>query len=363
MQIKRLFLKNRIIIAFLLQLATIFFSQILAIGFTSDFERIFDANIFLVITISLLARAIFLYFYKLHHGLWRYTSFSDILKTIKSATLGSVIYLIGASFIFSPVQLLNIVIVDWVFVIFFLTGIRLVSRLIRETKFSPRKQHKNTNKQKRLVIVGAGDAGINLCRNIQQNQKVNYEPIAFADDDKNKIGSRIQDIPVAGKINELPSIVSRFNVEKAVLAIPSATPKQKSIVIETLNNCGIEFEILPSTPDVLAGNVSTNKIREVNPLDILGRLPTKLNPTILNKFINDKCILITGAGGSVGSDLARQTTKYNPQTLIILDQIENPLLFLESEIKYEYPEINLITLIADVTDKHAIGKILSTYKF
>tara|TARA_B100000686_G_scaffold343114_1_gene423362 strand:- start:4184 stop:6034 length:1851 start_codon:yes stop_codon:yes gene_type:complete len=364
MNIKRLLIKNRIIIVFILQLSAIFTAQIISL-FISNKHNLSSLNeTTLVLTVSgiLIFRGLLLYVYKLHHGLWRYTNSKDIIRIVKSTTIGSSLYAIVIFAFSHPIESGIVIILDWVFILFFLTGIRFVSRLMRETKFKPKEYAKNNNKQRRLLIVGAGDAGINLCKNINQNHKLNYEPIVFVDDDENKIGSIIQDVPVAGKIKELPSIIARFNIEKAVLAIPSANPKQKSIIIEILNSCGLEFEILPSTPDVLAGNVSTNKIREVNALDILGRLPTTLNSNILNKFINDACILITGAGGSVGSDLARQTTKYRPKTLIILDQIENPLLFLESEIKSEHPEINLITIIGDVTDKHAIEKILSSYR-
>ena len=364
MNTNRLLIKNRILIVFTLQLFAIFTAQIISLFIANkhNLSSLNETTLVLIVAGILIFRGVLLYIYKLHHGLWRYTNSTDIIRILKSTTIGSSVYAIVIFAFSQPIELATVIILDWVFILFFLTGIRFVSRLIRETKFKPKEHAKNTNKQKRLLIVGAGEAGLNLCKNINQNPKLNYEPVVFADDDENKIGSTIQDVPVAGKIKELPSIITRFKVEKAVLAIPSAGPKQKSKVIEILNGCRIEFEILPSTPDVLDGNVSTNKIREVNPLDILGRLPTKLDSNILNNFINDKCILITGAGGSVGSDLARQTTKYRPKTLIILDQIENPLLFVESEIKSDHPEINLVTLISDITDKQATQKILSNYR-
>ena len=364
MKIKRLFFNNRVKVVFLFQLITIFVAQIISLALTTNFniKLIFEPNVVLGSLMILGIRAILLYSYKLHHGLWRYTNSNDIVRIVKSTTLGSATYILITYFLIGPNNLLSIIVVDWVFIIFCLTGIRFTSRLIREGKVKTPKSNSMINNQKNLLIIGAGDAGINLCKNIRENQKINYLPVAFADDDENKLGSYILDIPVAGKVEELSSIISRFQIETAVFAIPSATTKQKSKAIQLLSASGIKFEILPSTPDVLAGNVSTNKIREVNPLDILGRPPTKLNSEVLNKFINDKCILITGAGGSVGSDLARQTSKYNPKKLIILDQIENPLLFLESEIKSEYPKINLITLISDVTDNISIGKILSAHK-
>tara|TARA_B100000029_G_scaffold138957_1_gene134020 strand:- start:1201 stop:2766 length:1566 start_codon:yes stop_codon:yes gene_type:complete len=261
-----------------------------------------------------------------------------------------------------PIELGILIILDWVFILFFLTGIRFISRVVRDNNINTIRTDLHSNNSNSLLIIGAGDAGINLFRNIKENKNINYSPVAFADDDETKIGSFIQDIPVAGKISEIPRIISRFNVQSAVLAIPSATTAQKSNAINILKECGTKFEILPSTPDVLAGNVSTNKIRAVNPLDILGRTPAKLNSEVLTKFIEHKCVLITGAGGSVGSDLARQVSKFEPESLIILDQIENPLLFLESEIKVENPTINLITIIADITDNIDIEKILANHK-
>ncbi len=362
MEINRVFFKNRIAIVFLLQLTAVFIAQVFSIGLTSDFGLIFESNILQILTIILFVRAILLYLHKLHHGLWRYTSFNDIVKILKSTTLGSAVYLITGYFVLDPMQLLNALVVDWVFIICFLSGIRFIARLIRETKFKTKKHNINSNNQKRLLIVGAGAAGITLSQNIKQNKTLNYYPIAFVDDDNSKIGSYIQDIPVAGNIRELPLIISKFHIEKAIFAIPSASSEQKSAALDILNKSGVAFEILPSTPDVLEGNVSINTIRAVNPLDILGRPPSKLDSNILDKFIRHKCILITGAGGSVGSDLARQTSKYKPETLILLDQIENPLLFVEYEIKSKYSNINLITLIADVTDKENIAKIMSTYK-
>ena len=364
MNIKHLLIKNRISIVFVLQLTAIFIAQIISLFIANnhDIASIIETTLTLKVLGILIFRGVLLYIYKLHHGLWRYTNSNDIVRILKSTTIGSLLYLV-VTFQFSyPIELGILIILDWVFILFFLTGIRFISRLVRDNNTRIIRSDGNSNNSNNLLIIGAGDAGINLFRNIKENKNINYSPVAFADDDETKLGSFIQDIPIAGKINEVPSIISRFNVQSAVLAIPSATTLQKSNAINILNECGIKFEILPSTPDVLAGNVSTNKIREVNPLDILGRPPAKLNSEVLTKFIENKCVLITGAGGSVGSDLARQVSKFEPKALIILDQIENPLLFLESEIKAENPTINLITLIADITDNVDIEKILSNHK-
>ena len=310
----------------------------------------------------LVFRGLMLYFYKLHHGLWRYTNSTDIVRILKSTTLGSLLYAILIFGLSYSSELGIVIILDWVFILFFLTGIRFISRLIRDNSIKPFKPNSHSSNTKSLLIIGAGDAGINLLRNVNENTNINYLPVAFADDDETKIGSFVQGIPIAGKINDIDSIISRFNIQSAVLAMPSATAKQKSTAIKILRKAGIDFQILPSTPDVLSGNVSTTTIREVNPLDILGRPPAKLNSMLLNEFINNKCVLITGAGGSVGSDLARQVSNYQPETLIILDQIENPLLFLESEIMTKNPKTNVITLIADITDNIDMDRILATYQ-
>lgn len=365
MNMNRLLLNNRIPIVFVLQLTAIFTAQVVSLFIASNYDTAstIETNVILMVIATLILRGVLLYVYKLHHGLWRYTNSNDIVRILKSTTIGSLLYAITTFVISYPVELVTLIILDWVFILFFLTGIRFISRLIRDKKIKIIKSKNGHSRNlNNLLIIGAGDAGTNLFRNIKENKSINYLPVAFADDDENKIGSFIENIPIAGKINEVASIISRFNIESAVLAIPSATTKQKSNVINILTECGIKFEILPSTPDVLAGNVSTNKIREVNPLDILGRPPTKLNYEVLSEFINNKCILITGAGGSVGSDLARQVSKYEPKTLILLDQIENPLLFLQSEIKTENPKTNLIILIADITDNADIERILATHK-
>ena len=364
MNIKSFLITNRIPIVFILQLAAIFIAQVISllIANNQDIASLNETTLALKLLGILVFRGLLLYIYKLHHGLWRYTNSNDIVKILKSTTIGSLLYIV-VTFQFSyPIELGILIILDWVFILFFLTGIRFISRVVRDNNINTIRTDLNSNNSNSLLIIGAGDAGINLFRNIKENKNINYSPVAFADDDETKIGSFIQDIPVAGKISEIPRIISRFNVQSAVLAIPSATTAQKSNAINILKECGTKFEILPSTPDVLAGNVSTNKIRAVNPLDILGRTPAKLNSEVLTKFIEHKCVLITGAGGSVGSDLARQVSKFEPESLIILDQIENPLLFLESEIKVENPTINLITIIADITDNIDIEKILANHK-
>ena len=364
MNIKSFLITNRIPIVFILQLAAIFIAQVISllIANNQDIASLNETTLALKLLSILVFRGLLLYIYKLHHGLWRYTNSNDIVKILKSTTIGSLLYIV-VTFQFSyPIELGILIILDWVFILFFLTGIRFISRVVRDNNINTIRTDLNSNNSNSLLIIGAGDAGINLFRNIKENKNINYSPVAFADDDETKIGSFIQDIPVAGKISEIPRIISRFNVQSAVLAIPSATTAQKSNAINILKECGTKFEILPSTPDVLAGNVSTNKIRAVNPLDILGRTPAKLNSEVLTKFIEHKCVLITGAGGSVGSDLARQVSKFEPESLIILDQIENPLLFLESEIKVENPTINLITIIADITDNIDIEKILANHK-
>lgn len=353
---------ERVKIVFVFQSLIIYAAQILSIILATNFQIDILSNKTVIISLLIISmiRGILLIPYKLHHGLWRYTNPTDIKRIVQSTTLGSIPYLFIIYFFISQKYIYNILIIDFILIISSLTSIRFISRLIRERKSN--NINKSSIQQKNLLIIGAGIAGTNLCQNIKENQNIDYLPVAFADDDEEKLGAHIFDIPVAGKTEEIPSIIERFKIEIAVYAIPSANPKQKSRVIHLLNKSGVKFKILPGTPDVLAGNVNMSNIRKINPLDILGRPAAELNDEELNDFIKGKCVLITGAGGSVGSDLARQTSNYNPQKLVILDQIENPLLFLESEIKSHFPKINLITLIADITDKISTNKIIAKHQ-
>jgi len=296
----------------------------------------------------------------LFQGMWRYVSVVDLMKIIRATTIGSVLFVILEALIFGFDGIpRSIFLLDWVGNILLLGGVRLGVRVMRE-RFHPMVM--DDRMLKRLLIVGAGDAGAALCKQAFTSPILRYRPVAFIDDDRMKIGSSIQGLPVAGLVKDIVRVVGEYRVESVVIAIPSASAFQMNILVEQCNRTGIPFKVLPSTSDILDGIVNINRIRDVDPVDLLGHPPAHLDRVAIRDSICGKRILVTGAAGSVGSELTHQIAALEPEILVLIDHAENSLFFLESDIRNTFPDVQMAALVADITDQLSITKLMEEYR-
>ena len=214
---------------------------------------------------------------------------------------------------------------------------------------------------KRFLIVGSGNAGEALLREIHRMPVTQYDVVGFVDDNPMKQGINIHGIPVLGTVDQLPKICAVNDIEEIAIAMPSATHRQLRRVIQQCEGIKIRFRTVPSITDIASGKFRVSQIRDVDINDLLGRDVIQLDLDLIEAFATNKVILVTGAGGSIGSEMCRQLCIFKPKLLLLVEQAENPLFYIERELKTMYPDVPLKTLICDITDKDRVEQIFEQY--
>ena len=217
-------------------------------------------------------------------------------------------------------------------------------------------------KIRRLLIVGAGSAGFALCRDAKKHPELGYFPVGFIDDDPRKRDVSLLGTRYLGNRHDIPQVVTDQEIDTIVIAIPSASPGQIRGIIEQCRGVKVPVRTLPSVKSILDGNVSVNMLQEVEITDLLGRDPVELDRDAIRKSLHGKRVLITGAAGSIGSELASQVAITHPEMMVLLDHAENHLFFLEAEIRDVFPDLSFVALVADVSDEVAIARVFSEYR-
>lgn len=218
------------------------------------------------------------------------------------------------------------------------------------------------NTEKRVMIVGAGDAGATLLKEIKSSQHIQAKVVCFIDDNLFKVGKTLSGVPVVGNRNTISKFAEQYNVDDIYICIPTASGKDRKEIIDLASQTGCEIKVLPGIYQLMNGDVSVTKLRSIDIEDLLERDPVMINTDEILNYVENKIVLVTGAGGSIGSEIVRQIANHNPKLLIMLDIYENTLYEIELEIKKQHPNLNLETLIASVRNEHRIDAIFSTYK-
>jgi len=291
-------------------------------------------------------------------SIWKYISINDLKLIIYSITSSSIIIIasVGLLFHFQSFPR-SAFLIDWLLLIILIGGIRFSKRLLSEfLGTTPSETAKN------LLMVGAGDAGELIIREIKNNPRVGYTPIGFVDDDKTKLGRRIHGVPILGTTDDIQKIVAKRNIQEILIAIPSARGETIRKIVEKCRASGVSFKILPGLGDLLDENVSISQIREIDENDLLGREPVDLDVQTVSREIQGKRILVTGAGGSIGSELCRQILPLNPDKLILYERGENSLYHIELELREKFPRANLELVIGDILDQNRLEEIFVRFK-
>lgn len=228
--------------------------------------------------------------------------------------------------------------------------------------FKKRTLHMREDGIVRVLVVGAGDAGDAIIREIKSSAHLKMKVVGAIDDDRGKVGTYIHGVKVRGTRKDIIRIVKKYDVDTIYIAMPSVAPQTIKEILEICKTSGCEIKKLPGTYQLINGDVSISKMKEVDVNDLLGREPIEIDLVSIMEYVSDKVIMVTGGGGSIGSELCRQIAKYNPRQLIIVDIYENSAYDIQNELRRDYPGLNLVVLIASIRNTNRINQIFATYR-
>jgi FlaA1/EpsC-like NDP-sugar epimerase len=346
----------------LLIIAAVMGSYILRLEWLEDFRRYYWQGALWWIAVALLVKPLVYYFFGLYRRLWIYASISELkliaaAVTVSSIIVGVITLTLYSLQVFGPGFSRSALAIDWLLSILFVGGSRLALRVVAESRM-PRAQAKRRD----VLVVGAGDAGALVVREMQKSRHTDMNPVGFLDDDPAKHGQILLGVPVIGAIKDLSHIVDITHVDEVIIAIPSAPGKMVRQVSNACRQKGIPFRTMPGIYELLGGKVSVSRLREVDITDLLRREPARIHEEWIGKALNDKRVLVTGAGGSIGRELCRQISRWNPVELVLLGHGENSIFEALLELKADYPHLELVPIIADVRDRQRLEAVFLAQK-
>ena len=360
---KEIIKKNRNVLLILIDILIIISCYIASIFFLNihiDNIKMLAMQILIVVIIY----QIFLNIFRMYQNMMRYEVGKDYIKYIISAFLSMIISSIvykafSLEYINLKVNVLSGVLIAGTFVMYRLAGRSILSR--RMSKYE--KINKNQdNKANNLLIIGAGMGAREIIIAIKNNMRDKYNIVGIIDDDISKINHYILGVKVLGTRYDIPKIAKEKNVDLIFFAINKIDAVSRRKILEICQETGIKTRVLPTTEEVINKQGAMNSLRDVQIEDLLGRDPVHLDNKNINSLIKNKTVLVTGGGGSIGSELCRQIVKYDPKRLVILDIYENNLYDIEMELRAEYPKLNLEAIVASVRDKERLNNVFETYK-
>ena len=296
------------------------------------------------------------WYYGLYRGVWRFASMPDLVRILK-ATLGGVAVAAAVIFILTRLQGVprSVFVLDAILLVLLLGGPRFVYRWIKDRRLYGQEV-------KNVLIVGAGQAGEMLVRDLLRDSLHAYRPVAFVDDATAKQGKDVHGIRVAGVCDDIPVLAAEIGVQLILIALPSANSRQMQRVVELCETTDLPFRVLPHMKDLVTGQVSLKELREVKIDDLLGRESVSLDWTAIKRVVRDSPILVTGGGGPIGSDLCRQVARLKPAHLVIFEQSEFNLYSMELELRRTFPGLRLTALLGDIYDQVAVEQMLRAHR-
>ena len=334
----------------------------------------FKLSFVFIAVAAVVVKVVCFIFFRLYSSLWRYAGiyelFSIAMAALVSNVIMEVIVLLSYTQLPAGFEALNyllahfnaprsIFIITFFIDIFLIAGLRFAYRISRRIVKGEKIRVKD---RKRVLIIGGGDAGAIIIRELKQHPELKSVPVAIIDDDMSKYGKKINGVPIVGNREMIFDTIEKQKIDEIIIAIPSADRKVINEVYSECAETGCKVKILPSISELIDESVIIQKIRDVSIDDLLGRETIKLDTEEISTCIENKVVLVTGGGGSIGSELCRQIASYRPEKLIILDNYENNLYDIQNELLYLYPELNLVSVIANVREKPRLENIFRKYK-
>ncbi|KNE18798.1 polysaccharide biosynthesis protein [Virgibacillus pantothenticus] len=302
---------------------------------------------------------VFAYIFKLYNKVWAYASVGELIAIVQAVTF-SVIGAAIVQYIANDFSLYKrALLVTWMLHIIFIGGSRFIWRILRDRYIKDDRDHKRT------LIVGAGAAGAMIARQLRdQSQEAELCPVAFVDDDLTKQKMQLYNIPVKGRVRDIPQIVGDMGIEYIVIAIPSLRNGQLKKIVDFCNQTNAKVQMIPKLEDLMTGKVTVSSLKNIEVEDLLGREPVELDIHAISKYVTDQTVMVTGAGGSIGSEICRQVMKFSPSKIILVGHGEFSIYSIDMELRGKYRDagIEIIPVIGDVQDRDRMFEIMEMYK-
>ncbi|AEH52401.1 polysaccharide biosynthesis protein [Heyndrickxia coagulans] len=350
-------LKKQLPILMLLDSAIVLCAVFAGYFILNPYMNVYTQPMLWVSSLTLLISYHFFAFrYRLYQKAWEYASIGELTAIIKAVTFAAVITAV-VQFIAVHNIYLRVLAITWMIHILLIGSSRFSWRVYRDRFMASKVQ------KKRTLIIGAGSAGTMVAHQLLKSKDADLEPVAFIDDDPNKWKLEIYGVPVVGMVSEIPWAVEQYNIDHIVIAIPSLKRVGMQRIYEECAKTKAKTKVLPMLEDLITGKVSVNQIRDVQVEDLLGREPIELDMTMISEKLTGKTVLVTGAGGSIGSEICRQVAQFLPKKLLLLGHGENSIYTIDMELRNKYDnDIEIVPLIADVQDRVRIFDIMNEYK-
>lgn len=346
-----------------LDIISVILAAFISIYLRFDSDKIPANYLSLLISYMPLTVAIYLisfYLFKLYGRIWRYASATELIAIVMANIAASTAWYFISLYI-GAVLPRSLYVFTGLLLIFFIGGSRLLLRFYSYVMNKP-KYRQIQRKKNKVLIIGAGDAGAMLLREIERYHIANRQVVGFIDDDKNKTGKILLGVKVLGTRNELVKIASEKGIDEIIIAMPFVKGKEIKAIISICKETNCKLTILPGLYEIIEGKVSISQLRPVDIEDLLGRDPVKLDTTAVKEYLAGKIVLITGAGGSIGSEIVRQVAKMQPKKLLLLGKGENSIYEISQELKINSPEVKTVPIIADIRDKERIKAIMDYFE-
>ncbi|MDZ7696488.1 MAG: nucleoside-diphosphate sugar epimerase/dehydratase [Deltaproteobacteria bacterium] len=306
------------------------------------------------------------FFFGLYKGMWRYTGIYDLENLVKACVISSgIIVFILVLWVRFEGYPRSIFAIDLVLTFLFLSGTRVGIRLLlssRGERYRLPFMGKKDEDRTRILIVGAGDAGEKLIREIRENEELRYDVAGFLDDNERKRNQTIHGVPVLGSVEEVQTIADKEAIDEIIIAISAASAGEMRRVVGLCEATGIPCKTIPGVGELIEGRVSVRSIRKVRYEDLLGRRQARLNLKQIGGYLTDKRVMVTGGCGSIGSELCRQIIRFRPKTLMIVDINESGLFDIEMEFTAKFPDMKVAPVLCPIQDRHVMGRVFKEEK-
>jgi len=326
----------------------------------------YQRSLLLMLLAAMVIKPLVYYFFGIYRRLWRYASTRELVLIFSAVTTASMfvsgimigLFAAGAFFGFPR----SVLVIDWLLSLALIGGLRFIFRLIAESSSTAANGvPRLTRRKKWTLVVGAGDAGAMVVRELQKNPQLNMKPVGFLDDDPAKLDSKIHGVPVLATLDEIDYILNTRHVDEVIIAIPSASGEVLRKVTEKCRLRSVPFRTMPGIYELLGGAVSVSRLREVDISDLLRREPVQINNEALGEVVENKIVMVTGAGGSIGRELCRQIAQLDPDKLLMLGHGENSIFSALLTLKENFPSLEIVPLIADVRDQSRLSVIFNRW--
>ncbi len=353
------FIKYRTIIIAISQASLLIIAYLISFLLRFDF-RIqglgYRSIILQTLPLLLIVKLPVFYYFRLFSGWWKYAGMNDLLDIIKAAFVSSSFLYLAVYFIYGVTGYpRSTFLLDMLMTIILIGGTRFIVRAYSE-------QARSTSMGVNTLIVGAGRAGNLIVRELKGNSTLGYNPIGFVDDNPGKKGMHMQGLKVLGTTANLPELIEKYIVSRILIATPSARGDEVRHIIDKCRESKVEFQILPPMAQLINGSVSVKQLRTVNIEDLLARDPVRLNLNEIGAKLEGKTIMVTGAGGSIGSELVRQVAKFGPAKLILFERSESDLHKIDLELLAQFPEMHYLPVIGDILDNYRLKEVFAQHR-